>query len=492
MFLKSPEQEVCNGIIHRGILGEQFFCEDTMTKYEPIDYTHKAMAEAILDVSSGYIKNERSDRIPYIEEMVVGAAMALEKGGIFISKEDTPSRTSKAEEWLDTETVEGNHLSTAVARVLMENETNSSVKKTPKEIMGQIVADTINTVAADHIFVSLNLREAVALTAEREEKIENAQEKAIDDVIKMDGIIGGHKLSERLKLAYGDPYLTRQTEYEAFGKYEMLSPIRNREIERQLTDLSQVPEASKKAIDVAAQDIEAIRKNEIEAASYVNSRVADFKEAGSPLFTNTNGISDAKADELEATFARHDELFHRDGNPPTNALEAGVFAHILITKDRIARDTDGNPSGDEIGAEEARAYMMMNAMNTEQSNQTKEPLLNSPVAVAMQIQGMQNIMSDAYKTLYSENTRMSSAEQRDLETLSKGEFWKLPEEAQIGIFESLNKGRAVTPTQTMQILDGVRKAAEVDYSMQKEAGQGKDEIRMTNHVVRPGGPELDR
>jgi len=392
-----------------------------MANLNPISYENVLRAGAIINSASGREHAPRVDYPPFIEEAVAGAAMALEKGHPHALR---LAHKSTAEEWLDPNSMEGRHFHRAVARVLGGYEPGALVNMSPKGIMEHIVTDTVNTTLANRMELAVMQHHPVMVEEMTPQQVQNVE------------------------IARLNPQYAAQIQNESRGAYEGVSHARKVALIDVFHTMENVSDVAKAQIDLAAKDIEEMRVGAAERGSYVNDRLADFKEAGVPLFREGRPLEDRLVDANWRT----QELERGAGAGPMNEVEAGVAAHILVAGPQ-------NLSMNDPLMHDARVNVMANmSMLEEGASALRDPALTSPHAVAMRVEGMSRLMREADDYGYSFTRAVDDDEGKalDMQCLAHGEPSSMSPEAQVRVFETLHSGDRVPALTAMRLHEAVR------------------------------------
>jgi hypothetical protein len=408
-----------------------------MANLNRISAENMGRAAAIMEAVSGVRPAPRVDYPPYVEEAVAGAVMALEKGHPHALR---LTRATKAEDWLDPRSIEGPHLQRAVARVLGGYEPGAMVDMSPKGLMEHIVTDTVNTTLAARMDIAVRDRSPVMTEGMTERQI------------------------GRVEAGRRDGAVTADILHEMRGDYDRVSRSRRLELIDVFHEKENVSQTARDEIERASAHVDGIRSASVAQASGISSRIADFREAGEPLFRDV-----VSEDARREVAAYAEDLALGIGKGPMNQVEAGVQAHVAVKGPMLGASHDGL-------VHDARVAVMVDAMLTARAQ--PEAPLPSPADVAMRIDGLATMMrqADDYAYSYARATDNDPVKSQDMELLARGEVSSMSPDAQIGVFTSLHSGDRVPALTAMRIHGAVsdmsvaERSVGIDRSVPNELG----------------------
>lgn len=406
-----------------------------MSNLNPVSQDNLRRAAVILDSASGRQHAPRTDYPPYIEEAAAGAALALENGHPHALR---LARETKAEDWLDPNSIEGRHFHRAVARVLGGTEAGAIVDMSPKGMMQHIVTDTVNMTLANRMELAVKDRNPVMVQGMDAEQI------------------------DRVEAARANPRLAADISSESRGSYEAVSKDRRMALIDVFHTMEGVSDVAKAGIDQAAIDIQAMRADAVGRASLLRSSIADFKEDGVPLFREAMPDQDGR---IDANW-RAEELALRIGKGPMNELEAGVAAHVAVKGPQ-------NRGFDDGMNHDARVAVMVDVTMMDEATAKRDPSLSSPHAIAMRIEGMSAMMREAdnYGFSYTQATDNDVGKSLDMQLLSHSQPTSMSPDAQVRLFETLHNGDRVPALTAMKLHGALRDISSVDRSASVEQVQ---------------------
>lgn len=405
-------------------------------------------AALIIDAVSGAKPAPRVEYPAFIEEAVAGAAIALEKGHPHALR---LARETKAEDWLDRSSPEGRHFHKAVARVLGGYDPGVVVDMSSKGLMQHIVTDTVNTTLANRMELAIKDRNSVMVEGMTERQL------------------------ARVDAGRQDPSVAVEIGHESRGSYDRVSASRRLALIDVFHEMDDVSPSARAEIVRAAQDINSMRQGAARRSRDVESRIADFKEYGVPLFR------EAMPDEDRRIYAnqRIQELTLGRGAPPTNEVEAGVAVHVAVKGDRDRGHDDGRIDHD------ARVAVMVDLAMMDQAAAARDPASTSPHAVAMRIEGLSVMMreADGHPHDYSRGLYGEFDRSLDRQLLSYAQLSDMRPEAQVRVFEELHGGERVPALTVMRLHGAVRDLPSLDRSSDVERTSPAPQIQPRVHTA---------
>jgi hypothetical protein len=381
-----------------------------------------------MEAVSGVAPAPRSDYPPFVEEAVAGAALALEKGHPHALR---IAHATKAEEWLDPKSMEGVHFHRAVARVLGGYEPGVIVDMSPRGMMEHIVADTVNTTLATRMQLALRDRNPIMLEGMNEEQV------------------------RRVEAGRTDERIAGEIALESRGSYEMVSRGRRHELIDVFHERPDVSPEARAEIDRASRDVEAIRAATTRRNGEITERIADFREAGEPLFRDR--IPSAERMDV----AHHaEDLAMGIGRGPMNEVEAGVAAHVAVRGPMTSASSDGI-------VHDARVAVMVDAMLTARA--APEADTPTPAVVAMRIEGLSRLMRKADDYAYSYERAMDDdpVRSRDMQLMANGDLSSMTPDAQVDAFRTIQRGDVVPALTALRLHGAVKGSVMTEQELER-------------------------
>lgn len=405
--------------------------------FEDIHYSMVDKADDAMQHASGDMYRSRVEYPPFFEEAVAAASIVLEKNYPHIFREN--------EDNLNSLTPSGSMFLDSAVRTLNYVSSLSAKEYSPETSIGIMVSSMVNTREAKDILAVTERMKAEDISS----KLEDFGYKVLSSA-DADRIMADKRL-------------------EARGAYNRISPERQEELGTIFKSMSNLSPVARSDISRASEDISQMQGLERSRSGYTWSRIADFKEAGEPLFGK--GVSDPGL-EKEAT-DRIRELAMNTGKPATNEIEKGLKAHMEATISQPHDPVNYDSTLAGIMRDRARTVIAADFMSPEILHDAamKDADLASPLAVATKVESLAQLMINAEKKIVQAGSR-----DYDVELLAQGRLSEMTAQSQIEVTERMSKREGVAPYLTMKMSEALRDMSAMDRSMQTQMESAEPKI----------------